>query len=189
MWSSAHNLTRSVRATSPAYTSGRNSNNSSTYADLLGWVLDNLPQPRHGQVELVPHRTFFGGFESFVKFLKFRQQFLLLSDPKIVDSFLLLRQRTDDPRGAGPQVELNMIGMRQGLWGIGDAELFAALKFVFLSDFVVHDCFDELAVLRLLLSLDHGQHLGEEPLGARRALGGRDPQERKPARSSRPWRV
>ena len=103
--------------------------------DLLGWILDVLPQPRHSQINLVPqlflHCIFLGGFQSFLQFLKLRHQFLLLRNPKIVDDLLFLRRRTDDPYGAGLQVNLDMIGMRQGRRGIGNAVPFAALEFVF----------------------------------------------------------
>ena len=88
----------------------------------------------------------------------------------IVDDLLLLRRRTNDPRGAGPQVELDMIGMRQGLRGIGDAVPFAALEFLFPGELVVHSHSDVRVASRLVLSLNRGQHLGGEPLGAELTL-------------------
>ena len=67
-----------ARDAPPSYISCRNSNNSSTYADLLGRVRDDLPQPCRSQVDLVPkffpHRIFFGGFEFFLQLLKFRRR-------------------------------------------------------------------------------------------------------------------
>ena len=82
----------------------------------------------------------------------------------------------------GPQIDLDMIGMRQGRWGICDAEPFAVLEFEFPLGLVGDGRFDERIAYRSVPSLDRAQHLGREPLGMSAC---RSSPARRPRRTSR----